>query len=130
MPTPALGSYTQLVSKFHSEEIWRSGKKLLQHCGPRVIAALRITHVNSSVSPPHGIAPPCNTTQTEEFKPLLASLELVLYLPLDLKGQLTATNIYTQNTEDTVHIRKNAAETGEVKSPFHEGLLRLPLQVA
>lgn len=91
---------------------------------------LRITHVNSSVTPPHGIAPPCNTAQTGEFKPLLASLESVLYLPLDLKEQLTATNIYTQNTGDTVHTRKNAAETGEAKSPFHKGLLRLPRQVA
>lgn len=84
------------------------------------IAALGIKHFNSSLTPPCGIAPPCNTTQTGEFKPLLASLELVLYLPLDLREQLTAMNVYTQNTGGTVHKKRNAAAVGEEKSPFQE----------
>lgn len=44
------------------------------------IAALGIMLFNSSVTPPCGIAPPCNTAQTEEFKPLLTPLELVLWI--------------------------------------------------
>ena len=87
-------------------------------------------HFNSSVTPSCGIAAPRNMTQTEEFKPLLACLELVLYLPLDLKEQLTAMNVYMQNTGDTVHMRKNAAAMGEAKSLFHKELLRLPLCIA
>lgn len=84
------------------------------------IAALGIIHFNSSLTPPHRTAPPRNTTQTEEFKPLLACLELVLYLPLDLKEQLTAMDVDTQNTGGAVHKKRNAAAMGEEKPPFQE----------
>lgn len=93
MSTPATGSYAQLVSKCHREELWRTGKELSQHIPP-------------SATLPCRSAPLLSMIPTEEFRPLLASLQLVLYLTLDLKEQLTAMNVYTQNTGDTVHMRE------------------------
>jgi len=62
------------------------------------IVAWGITHFNPSVTPSCGITPTGSMTQAEEFKPLLASLASVLYLPLELEEQLTAMHVCTQNT--------------------------------
>lgn len=55
-------------------------------------------------------------SQAEEFKPLLNWPSIC---PPNVKEQLRAMNVYTQNTDDTVHARKNAAAVEEAKSPFH-----------
>lgn len=115
--TPALGGCTQLVPKSHREELWRTGRERLQPWGSCTSLHLTLRHAGV----PHHVT----WYKHKSVNLYSPSLNLSCICPWTSKNGFPIMNAYTQNTGETVHMRKNASAMGEAKSPFHQRLLQL-----